>query len=337
MKNPTKKRHIHLSLRVFISGILLVWSISIFATWFLTREFSHHIDDSFPLLNDRLKYEDLDSIEDRRAKLFTNLVPLKDEILNKYQQEKENFAFYIEDLNSGSWTGWQEKEPFITASLLKVPIAIATMKKIDKGDWTLDTSFRLEENLKDKGFGELWKEPVGTSFTVERLLSEMIQKSDNTSFRMLVNKLSNDEITNLNYHIGVSDSEMRVEVLSTGEKVGKLYAKELASTFRALYNATYLTRKSSNYILDLLTKTKFSDNVSDVIPANIPVAHKIAAFDSADPNRPKNYHDCGITYIPEHPYLYCIMTQNYGSDKSEEIITGIGEMNFIFFESGTTK
>jgi len=289
------------------------------------------------LLSDRLKYEDLDSIEDRRAKLFTNLVPLKDEILETYQAEKENFAFYVEDLNSGSWTGWQEKEPYITASLLKVPIAIATMKKIDRGDWALDTSLELEEPHKDKGFGDLWKEPAGSTFTVEYLLAEMLQNSDNTSFRILTSKLGNEELTNLNYHIGVSDSEIKIETLLTGEKVGKLSAKELASTFRALYNATYLTRKSSNYILDLLTRTKFRDNISSEIPADVEVAHKIAAFDSKDPNRPKNYHDCGISYVPQYPYLYCVMTQNYGAEKSKEIITGIGGINYLFFNDGTVE
>jgi len=332
MKKQQEKKEIHLSMKKVAIGFFLLWGLSIFGTWSITMHFAHHFDNSFPLLNDRLKYEGWNSLEERNAAFFANLIPLRDELKEMYKKENSNISFYIEDLNSGSWTGWQEREAFVSASLLKVPVAIGVMKKIDKEDWTLNTKLTYEEKHKDTGFGKLWEEPIGSEFTIERLISEMLQNSDNTSFRILASNLSEEDFANVYYHIGVVDPALSAEALENGGKVAKLPSKEMASIFRALYNATYLTRKSSNYILDLLTKTQFDEPIP-AIPDDIQVAHKIAAFDSNDPNRQKNYHDCGIAYIPSHPYLYCVMTREFDAQKSKEIITSINSKAFLFFNN----
>lgn len=329
-----KKTHIKISAKKLILIIALIWLSSIFGTWYFTKKLSANNKNGseFSLLNPRLKTLGLDTREERSAKLFATLIPLKDQLLSYLGEKKENTAFYVEDLNTGSWTGWKERDPFIAASLLKVPASIAVMKKIDSGEWTLDTTFSLEEKNKDNKFGELWKMETGTKLTVKQLLEEMLQNSDNTAVFTFLDQLTAEELDNVYYHIGATNPDKTIEMLGDDLQISKLSAKDLASTFRALYNATYLTRKSSNYILDLLTKTRFDEVVPINIPKDVPVAHKIANFFNKDPNRPKEYHDCGIVYYPDHPYLFCTMTDGYDAAASEKIIVDMGNKTYEYFE-----
>lgn len=334
-----EKKVIRISPKKLALVILFVWGASLGATWFITKNtFSNQSSNEFPLLNPRLETFGLDTPEERNAKLFATLYPLKEELLSSVGDKKENVAFYVEDLNTGGWIGWQERDPFIAASLLKVPVAIGAMKKVERGEWSLDeSSFSIEEGFKDDNFGELWKTPNGTPVTVRKLLEEMLQNSDNTAVGTLVSKLTPEEREDIYYHIGVTNAEKVVREVSEGQKASELSSKDLATVFRALFNATYLTRKSSNYILELLTETKFDEVMPKTVPDEIKVAHKIGNFLNKDPNRPQQYHDCGIVYYPQHPYLYCVMTKNYKAEDSESIITGISGQIYKYFDKGNGK
>jgi beta-lactamase class A len=341
MKGEVKeKKRIEISAKKLVFAVALVWIISLGAIWHGASLFyTNDKNNQFPLLNPRLKYIGLteNTPEERSTKLFTTLLPLKEEILASLGEDKNNVAFYVEDLNSGGWIGWQEREPFVAASLLKVPIATCVMKKIDDGTWTLDTKFEIKAEHKDQDFGDLWKLPDGTKLTVRELLDKMLKDSDNTAVAVLFGNLPTEDTTDIFYHIGMRNSEdaSKDPDWSTANKFS---AKDLSTMFRALYNATYITRKSSNYILSVLTQTKFSSVVPTAIPKDVKVAHKIGNFFDTDANKLKNYHDCGITYVPDHPYLYCVMTNDLGASEAERTISDVSNRIYGYFSTaGDTK
>jgi beta-lactamase class A len=68
-----------------------------------------------------------------------------------------------------------------------------------------------------------------------------------------------------------------------------------------LYLACFVNKDHSQQILRDLTQTPFSDRISDGVPKDVLVAHKIGVYgDQAD-------SDCGIVYLPDRHYLLCIM------------------------------
>lgn len=336
--NKSEKRHIKVSFEKLIFIIAALWIVSILGTWYFTGlSYKSHKNSLYVLLNPRLETFGLDTLEARNEKVFATLAPLKEQLMSQIGENRENVAFYAEDLNSGSWIGWKEREPFVPASLLKVPIAIGVMKKVEGGEWSFDKKFVIEEKYKDSYFGELWKLPDGTEKTVEELLKEMLQNSDNTAANIFFNNLSKSERENVYYHIGMVNPEINLELNYNEALFTKLSAKELASMFRALYNATYLKRSSSQYILELLTDTKFDEVVPTTVPKDIKIAHKIANYYNRDPKRLRDYHDCGIAYLPKHPYLYCVMTQGYMPEQAEPVITSLGDKIYYYFEKGGTE
>ncbi|TAN58533.1 serine hydrolase [Patescibacteria group bacterium] len=318
--------------------IAILWGLSLWGVWQFAREPDNNAKQNlFHLLNPRLATFELNTPEERAAKLFITLSPLKTELLEFLGDNQNNTAFYIEDLNTGGWAGWQEREEFIPASLLKVPVAMAALKEVDKGEWTLETAFTMETRYKDKNFGSLWQMEDGKSITLKQLIEEMLQYSDNTAANILFDKISADSRNNVYYHIGLVNPEAPFEQSANQPLFRKLTPKELATIFRALFNATYLTRRSSSYILEILTDTKFDKVLASEIPSNISVAHKVANFFTKDPNRPKNYHDCGIVYYPQHPYLYCVMTKEFNADVAQQFIVDIGNKIYRYFDKTSNQ
>lgn len=332
-ERKAEKRVIKIKPRKIIFFAVLFWIASIALTWYLSQE---HGETLYTLINPRMASSEYNTVEKRNAVLFATLTPLKDELFKAVGDNKDNTAFYVEDLNSGSWIGWKEKDPFVAASLMKVPVAIGIMKKIDSGEWTLDTTFSINAEFKDDRFGDLWKVSDGTQMSIKDLLDEMLQKSDNTAMRTLVDKLSDEDRDNVYYHVGIVNPDTNITEFG-GQDVVKLSAKEDAAMFRALYNATYLTRKSSQYILDTLTQTDFDQTLPKDLAIGVEIAHKIGNFYNPDPNRPKQYHDCGIAYLTNHPYLFCLMTQNLDAGPAEEVITKMNGVIYDYFSKSGKK
>jgi beta-lactamase class A len=301
-------------------GIIVgvVWIITVLVTVFGTNYVLSLKNTSLSLLNPRIATLSKESAAERNKKLFTTLFPLKEKILAQKSLDQKKVAFYVEDLNSGSWIGLNERDPFIPASLLKVPIAIGVMKKVDNGQWSLNTTFTLESRYKDKLFGDLYKQPDGTKLTIRQLLEEMLVNSDNTAAALLFDKLSKGERDDVYYQMGSKNPE--IESADGKPTFSQLSPKDLATMFRALYNATYLEAGSSNYLLEMLTRTEFDKDVQYRIPEKVKIAHKIGVFQVNDPKAPRNSHDCGIVYVPEHPFLYCIMTKDMEVSTSEKTI-----------------
>jgi beta-lactamase class A len=323
----------------WIIGVL--WLGTLAATWFFASTFNGPREgevSSYQLLNPRLQEIKEDEEEEYRARALINLQPLRQELLSMLGDGQGNVAFFIENLNTGARAMWQERERFIPASLLKVPLAIAVMKKVESGGWDLEqTKLTLEAHFKDRYFGSLWREPDGSQFSVDYLIKQMLQYSDNTATNMLYGNLEAAERDDVYYHIGLANPEAPFEVAANRPLFQTLTARDLATFFRALYNSTYITRHSSQYLLSVLTETQFDKVLPTETPSDTVIAHKVANFFTKDPNRPKNYHDCGIVYQPDRPYLFCFMTRSLVAEDAQALIVKMANMTHRYFAQYRTQ
>ncbi len=279
---------------------------------------------------DKFKYLSPKIDENFSPESFWSLSDLRNKIILEEKSNENNFAFYIEDLISGSWVGYQQDEKFIGASLLKTPVALMVMKRVDEGTWSMDTKFILKPELKDKSFGNLWREPDNKEFTLSELMEQMFIYSDDTAANIFINSIPGAERNNVYYRIGIMNPEAPIVSDPSKPLFKKMSAKELINVYRTLYNASYLTPESSEYVLDLLTKTKFDKSLSYGVPTNIPVAHKIGVyFLTGNPER--NAHDCGIVYLPKRPYMICAMTKNLSQADAWKTVSEISRVTYEYF------
>ena len=329
MKN---KNYNNLSFKIIIILISIIFIASLTANIYFLFNFeklSGSSTSEFSLLNPLLRLLKYDSAEDRRANTIVSFNFLRQNIEDLLGEQKKQTGIYIEDLNTGTWMGINEKQKFVPASLIKVAFAMAALKKVDKGIWTMDTNLLLQPKYKNKKYGELYKLADFSDIPLHLVIEEMIISSDNTAVSMIYNSLTKEEKDDIFYHIGQRNPDENPEF----PHVVEFYSpKELANAYRVLYNSSFLTRKNSQYLLELLSKTKFRQEIPRGLPSGVNIAHKIGEATMASNQKLEqvSFHDCGIVYYPQRPYMICVMTEGIAIKDASNFIASISEKTYNY-------
>ncbi len=96
------------------------------------------------------------------------------------------FGVYVRDLDTGDALSFHGAERWYLASSVKVPVAVAVLRGVERGAFTLDTPLTLREADYVDGAGPTKRQAAGTPLTVRWLLEQMIVFSDNTASDMLI-------------------------------------------------------------------------------------------------------------------------------------------------------
>lgn len=246
----------------------------------------------FPLIDPARSFSAQDNF-------VTNIQPLREEINAMVAQFNGPVSLYLEYLNTGANISINPDLYLWPASLAKVPLAMAVMKKVEDGEWNLDNELVLMagDRNEESGDGEkpLYEYPVGTRFTIRTLLQELLVNSDNTAFYILLRNVDADEMGRIVEDLGL-------EQLFTEE--GRVSAKEYSRMMRALYVSSFLNREHSQMILGWLDQSPFNDFLAAPVPPGVPFPHKYGQKININV-----YTDSGIVYLPDRPYLLTVIVQ----------------------------
>lgn len=247
--------------------------------------------------------------------LIVNVQPLRD-YLNTHYEADSNISMYFEYLPTGASISINKDVEFYPASLLKIPVAIAVAKKIDKGEWAWDNKLVLMATDKDDKFGTLYKESTGSIYTIEELVRRSLVDSDNTAHFILIRNLETSEVESAYAHMGL-DGFLETD--------GGMSAKRYSVILRALYNASYLSEENSEKLISFLSQEPFREYLGSGLPKTITFAHKIGI----DTSR-KVYLDSGIIYLGRRPYILIVMIKQKTQEQAQEIMKNISEKVYTY-------
>lgn len=230
-------------------------------------------------------------------------------------------SVYFRDLNNGLWLAINENDHFTPASLLKVPLAMSYLKEAQTDANLLDRKIIVkDEHMRflTQNYVSSKSVVVGREYTVRELLEYMLIYSDNNAQRVLYENALGKWRRVFN-DLGIA--------LPEGEKDGDfITVKDYARFFRVLYNASYLSKEDSNYLLELLSKSEFKQGLSLGVPKNVVISHK---FGERKFNEVEQLHDCGVVYLKKTPYVLCVMSR--GQD-SQNLSRYIGKISSLVYE-----
>lgn len=249
---------------------------------------------------------------------FVELKPFKDKIaafVNQANSQSDHIDFvavYFRDLNNGPWFGVNEQASFSPASLLKVPLMMAYYKLAESDSGVLQkkiavTAADIQPVVPNQQtIAPSVRLEVGKSYSVDELVNQMIIYSDNDASQLLIENIDPKKLVQIYNDFGIE--------LPDAEAAGtQVDVKTYAGFFRILFNASYLSKQTSEKALKLLSQVEFKDGLVAGVPGNVVVAHKFGEREAEGSQQ--QLHDCGIVYYPNHPYLLCIMTR--GNDIHE--------------------
>jgi len=256
----------------------------------------------------------------------TNLDQLR---IKLEQQFGSNTSIYYRDMNNGPWFGIHEREYFSPASLIKVPLMMSYLKKAESDPTILNKEI-LNTTIYDPTSQNIQPKITlapNQKYTIKQLIEQMIIYSDDVSFNLLNKGLTAKEVTSVYNDLGVDISK------AIDDPNGNIITvKAFASFFRILFNASYLNPQMSEYALKILSQSQFKEGIVANLPQNITVAHKFGERQYLDTGL-KQLHDCGIVYLPQKPYLLCIMTRGNNFDTLKSTIGEISKVVYSYISS----
>jgi beta-lactamase class A len=264
-------------------------------------------DRNFPYLNPARKAYD-------QRYLIVDVQFLRD-WLKEYSEQNQNVSVYFEYLNTGANISVNNSE-FWPASLLKLPVAMAVAKKIERGEWNWTDKLLITEQDKNNRYGDLYKVPNNTPVMIDDLVHKMLTDSDNTAYFSLLRNMDAEEMSAIYKHLGLNNF--------LGEE-GKISAKRYSVLLRSLYNSTYLSDNNSQRILSYLEETSFNNFLSSGIDEGVKFAHKFGISDERDV-----YLDSGIVFLQGRPYILTVIIQNEEQEIAEEMMREISTKVFQY-------
>ncbi len=250
--------------------------------------------------------------------IFLNFIPLRQQLNAYVSAQHTPISIYFEYLPSGVSIGINEKEEYVLASLLKIPVSMAAYESIRVGKLSEQTLLTVRESQIDPHYGDLWQKGSGYQLTLADAIRIMLTKSDNTAARVVFDSLPQGTVERIFDRLDIP------KILDQDEPV--ITAKNYSSILKSLYFSSILSKEDSNKILRMLTQTDFTDRLVAGVTSGILVAHKIGVH-TYPKSQDSIFTDCGIIYEPKRPYIVCVMMRG----TEEKAKTKIAEISKIIY------
>lgn len=227
---------------------------------------------------------------------------------------KGQVGFYIKNLKSGSVASYHADSIFPTASIVKVPILVGIMDKIEKGELDYHQKLMYKDSLLYEGEDILGSFKDGEPIELSKVMMLMCTTSDNTASLWLqqlagtgtrINELmDNLQLTNTK----VNSRTPGREANRTQYGWGQTTPLEMASLFEKLANMQVLNAHASEKMLKILSRNYYDEEGLSAIPAAVFVASKTGAVDASR-------SEAMYVNAKKTPYIFCVFTKN-NEDKS---------------------
>lgn len=271
-------------------------------------------NQNFDLLSPHIAWQDVDQFLNQQKDLKISYQDMKPPLIQAINNTNGTFAIYFEDLTTGAWLGINEKQKYMPISLVKLPLLVATLKKVERDNLSLEQKVTIKKEFLDDKSGTLYLKGAGYQLSVKDLLIYLINESDNTAFHTLLNVTSVEEFEAARIAMGLPK-------INIPEKISP---KDYGNMLRSLYLSTYLRRSFSELALSLMMETTFRDQIPAGLPNDIKVSHKVG-FDL-----PSGYfHDCGIVYY-KNPYILCIMSSGSNQEEANRVISNVSRIIYTY-------
>ncbi len=216
---------------------------------------------------------------------------------------------YVHDLKKDRIAFYQADTIFPTASIVKIPIMIGIMKKIQNGELDFHQVMVYKDTMNyDPGEDVLAAFKPDQKILLSKLLLLSLSLSDNTA-SLLLQGLAGGGLRINQLMDSMGFGVTRVNSRTPGrEKEREIYGwgqtspREMARIMESIEEGKLLSRHSSDRMLRTLGRQYWDEVANSQIPPNVFVASKSGAVDES-----RNE----VLYVnAPHPYLFSIFTKN---------------------------
>lgn len=227
-------------------------------------------------------------------------------------QANENISLYFEDANGEKVVAMDPTRSWIPASTVKAYVLVEVTNQVRQGLISFDQIVTINKQnvvataLESDDFPRLRE---GTQASIRQLAEAMIIQSDNTAYNTLLDILDRRHINTTLRSLGITetvigeklnldDDQFQIDSQVPGHQSNTTTAKDFSHLFFLLANNKI---PGSTDMLAIFKRERFNDMIPALIPKSVAVAHKPGFWAPI-------YHDGGIVYKPDEPFILSIFS-----------------------------
>jgi beta-lactamase class A len=254
--------------------------------------------------------------------LFSSIFLSAQKIDKKLQKQVEenirdfhgSIGIYIKNLESNKIVSINADTIFPTASMVKIPILIGIMDKLNKGELDYHQELNYRDSLLYAGSDILGSFKDTQRIELGKVMMLMLTVSDNTASLWLQTLAGKGtRINEILDSIGFRNT--RVNSRTPGRELnrsqfgwGQTTPKEMATIMEKISKGEIINKERSAQILRLLGRNFWDEQAISQIPSDVFVASKNGAVDESRTE---------VLFVNGHGahYIFCVCTKN-NSDQS---------------------
>lgn len=244
---------------------------------------------------------------DAQIELPTPMAQLQATLASVGEHARGRLAVEIRDLSTGLTSGYNMNAVMPAASTIKIPIMVEVFKQMEAGKFDLNRRVELFASDRDWGSGDIAESPVGSTFAVSTLLTQMITVSDNTAANMLIRLVGRKKINATMRELGLHHTHLADYIRTSEWSVRttlRTTPSDMVSLLCDMAKNKLIDEWSSKQMIAILEHQEINTLLPVPLP-DIPIAHKTGSFNDT-------LNDVGIVYA-DSPYVIAVMTTDLPS------------------------
>ena len=227
-----------------------------------------------------------------------------------------DIGVYVKNLESGKVVALNADSVFPTASMVKVPILVGIMDKLNRGELTYHQSLTYKDSLLYAGVDILGSFKNDEKIDLSKVMMLMLTTSDNTASLWLQSLAGKG--TRINEILdSMGFVATRVNSRTPGREAnrtqygwGQTSPREMATLMEKIVNGEVISQERSAQMLRLLGRNYWDDVAISQVPSDVFVASKNGAVDESRGE---------VLFVNGRGarYIFCICTKN-NKDQSWE-------------------
>lgn len=214
------------------------------------------------------------------------------------------------------------------ASNIKLFILITAYQQVNEGKLNLNDKYTLKDSDKVDGTGEIRNMSSGSEISMQDLLEDMMEDSDNTAANIVIRQLGGmDKVNAQIKKIGAKDTKLERMLMDTDAlKDGKdnyTSVADLGMVLKKIYNHQMVSTKYDNAMLDILKKNNNHTKLPHDLPEEATVYNKTGEFDDYGVE-----NDAAIFGNNKGSFVIVVMSQDGSRDEQIKKMNSFGSVMY---------
>jgi beta-lactamase class A len=226
------------------------------------------------------------------------------------------YGVAVLDRASGTRLSLRGEEEFGAASIGKLPPFAALYRAAARGELDLGEGITiLPTDVQGYGSGVLHAFPEGYSLSLRDCAYYLVNRSDNTAWKMLNRRLGEEKIKAELEGMGIENSRYtdHAGYYTTPDDVLRLIER--------ISDPRFTSEQLSAEMLDALTETTFEDRIPERLPLDVRIAHKTGSYIDS-------FGDAGVVFYKdrsgtEKHYHLVVLSRGAREGEARDVIQEI--------------